>query len=309
MKKSVEHQKASNVLYQNLSDEVADTRVEISRFVDDINQNISMFHQATTNDLVTLQESINRLPDSCLQPIQDTMAGTTLLSELQAGSENSAQHADSVTGHCLVDNETAAGNVDSVFLRSFRFKFTTEPIISLWVSYVLSYSYSQLIIDQTWAYPWLDVMLHDKPANGLHNINARRHYCSHDLSQFCGPRIVQRGRGTTYVAILQGRMGNYGQCVNLINWIFRLVAIHRLTRRLGRIGPGDCWTGSFCSIDFVPSIFHPYRTRADKQGDHRLREWRICHRLRPGVLRGIKYRTWVNTHQTTHECMANWLTC
>ncbi|KIK31620.1 hypothetical protein CY34DRAFT_111307 [Suillus luteus UH-Slu-Lm8-n1] len=112
MKKSVEHQKASNVLYQKLSDEVADTR-------------------ATTNDLVTLQESINRLPDSCLQPIQDTMAGTTLLSELQTGSENSARHADSVTGHCLVDNEPAAGTVDSVLLRSSRFKFTTEPIISL----------------------------------------------------------------------------------------------------------------------------------------------------------------------------------
>jgi hypothetical protein len=116
MKKSVEHQKASNVLYQKLSDGVADTtRAEVSRFVDDVYQNMSLFHQATTNDLVTLQDSINRLPTSCLQPIPDTMAGTTLLSELQ--------------------NETAAGNdVDAVLLQSSRFKFTTEPIINLQVS-------------------------------------------------------------------------------------------------------------------------------------------------------------------------------
>ncbi|KAG1722456.1 hypothetical protein EDD22DRAFT_962221 [Suillus occidentalis] len=131
MKKSAEHQKASNVLYQKLSDEVADTRAEISRFVDDIYQNISLFQQATTNDLVALQDSVNRLPDSCLQPIQDTMAGTTLLSELQLGSENSARDGDSVTGHCLADDETAAGNVDAVLLQSSRFKFTTQPIINL----------------------------------------------------------------------------------------------------------------------------------------------------------------------------------
>ncbi|KAG2126780.1 hypothetical protein BD769DRAFT_1388090 [Suillus cothurnatus] len=105
MAKSVEHHKAilqsGKVLYQKLSEEVADTRAEIGQIVDDILQNISTFHQSTTNDLAALQDSVNRWPDSYLQPtIHNTMTNTTLLSELQsAGSENSACHADNITSH------------------------------------------------------------------------------------------------------------------------------------------------------------------------------------------------------------------
>jgi len=138
--KSVEHHKAilqsGKVLYQKLSEEVADTRAEIGQIVDDILQNISTFHQSTTNDLAALQDSVNRWPDSYLQPtIHNTMTNTTLLSELQsAGSENSACHADNITSHWhAADDETAVIKVDTD-ISSQTSPFTTEPVTTAVIS-------------------------------------------------------------------------------------------------------------------------------------------------------------------------------
>ncbi|KAG1865064.1 hypothetical protein C8R48DRAFT_672363 [Suillus tomentosus] len=131
--KSVEHHKAilqsGKVLYQKLSEEVADTRAEIGQIVDNIFQNISTFHQCTTNDLAALQDSVNRWPDSYLQPtIHNTMTGTTLLSELQSGSENSACRADNIPGHWhAADGETAVSKVDTDVSSQIS-PFTTEPV-------------------------------------------------------------------------------------------------------------------------------------------------------------------------------------
>jgi hypothetical protein len=138
--KSVEHHKAilqsGKVLYQKLSEEVADTRAEIGQIVDDILQNISTFHQSTTNDLAALQDSVNRWPNSYLQPtIHNTMTNTTLLSELQsAGSENSACHADNITSHWhAADDETAVIKVDTD-ISSQTSPFTTEPVTTAVIS-------------------------------------------------------------------------------------------------------------------------------------------------------------------------------
>ncbi|KAG2096048.1 hypothetical protein BD769DRAFT_1394800 [Suillus cothurnatus] len=116
MRWSVEHHKAilqsGKVLYQKLSEEVADTRAEIGQIVDDILQNISTFHQSTTNDLAALQDSnFNR-----------------------RGLRTPHVHADNITSHWhAADDETAVIKVDTD-ISSQTSPFTTEPVTTAVIS-------------------------------------------------------------------------------------------------------------------------------------------------------------------------------
>jgi len=86
MAKSLDHHKAilqcGSILYQKLSQEVADTRGEISDMVVGICQHISTFQESTVNELTALQDSINQWPTSDHLHRQPTHGNATLLSEL-----------------------------------------------------------------------------------------------------------------------------------------------------------------------------------------------------------------------------------
>ncbi|KAG1849378.1 hypothetical protein C8R48DRAFT_812849 [Suillus tomentosus] len=67
MAKSLDHHReileCGSILYQKLSQEVADTRVEIGDMVAGLGQHISTFQESTVNELTALQDTINQWPN------------------------------------------------------------------------------------------------------------------------------------------------------------------------------------------------------------------------------------------------------